>query len=293
MNITKEFYGKTKSGKSVDKYTLENSKGITVSIINYGGIITSFKTPDKNGKIDEINLGFETLERYENDSPFFGCLVGRFGNRINAGKFKLDGKEYSLAKNDNKINHLHGGNVGFDKVIWESNTEKTKDSVSLILKYTSPDGEEGYPGKLKTTVTYSLNDNNEFTMDYKAETDKRTPINLTNHAYWNLAGSKSGTIKEHEMMLNCDLYLPVNEGLIPTGEILSVKNTPMDFTKPKKIGQDLDKVKGGYDHCFVVKSIDKKTESNNSPTSIVNSSQEKLLQQLREHRVQRESEPKP
>jgi aldose 1-epimerase len=254
MNIKKEFYGKTKNGESVDLYEISSSKGISVSIITYGGIITSIKMPDKNGHIGEINLGFDSLDRYENDSRYFGAILGRFSNRIANGKFNLDGKKYSLALNDNKVSHLHGGVIGYDKIVWSVKEIKNKESVGIKLNYKSKDGEEGYPGNVDIEVDYILTENSELTIDYFATTDKSTPINLTNHAYWNLAGK--GDVKNHELELNADFYLPSNDHSIPTGEILMVKNTPMDFTKPKIIGSEIEKLKGsGYDHCYIVNKI--------------------------------------
>jgi aldose 1-epimerase len=251
MNLKKEFYGKTKSGEPVDLYEINNSKGISISIINYGGIITSIKMPDKNGTIGEINLGFDSLDQYENGNSYFGALIGRFGNRIAEGKFKLDGKRYSLALNDNNTNHLHGGVIGYDKIIWNVKEIRSKDCVGIKLIYKSKDGEEGYPGNLNIEVDYTITENNEFTIDYFAKSDRSTPINLTNHAYWNLAGK--GDVKNHELELNANFYLPSNDHLIPTGEILSVKNTPMDFTKSKTIGKEIEKIAGvGYDHCYII-----------------------------------------
>ena len=251
MKITKKIYGTTPDGDNINIYTLSNDNNISAEVINYGGTLTSIRMPDKNGKIEEITLGFDSLEGYLQQHPFFGVTVGRFANRIGNGKFELEGKKYKLAVNDG-ANHLHGGLKGFDKVVWQDEALEESDRVGVILKYTSKDGEEGYPGTLQVKVIYSLNDKNELKIEYYAETDKKTPVNLTNHAYWNLKGAGSGTIRDHQLTLNCSKFLPVNEGLIPTGEVKEVTNTPMDFTKPKLMGKEIDDVAGGYDHCFVI-----------------------------------------
>ena len=229
--VKKEAFGTTPDGKAVELFTLTNSHGIEVRVMTYGGIVVSVKTPDKSGHFADITLGFDTFAGYLANNPFFGALVGRYGNRIANGKFTLDGKEYTLAKN-NGPNALHGGLKGFDKVVWQAESFQKSTEVGLILKYTSADGEEGYPGTLHTTVTYTLDDKNEFSIDYHATTDKDTPINLTNHTYFNLAGEGSGSILGEELMLNADHFTPVDSTLIPTGKIATVKGTPFDFTKP-------------------------------------------------------------
>ena len=255
--VKKEAFGNTPDGKAVELYTLANSHGIEVRLINYGGIVVSVKTPDKSGHFADITLGFDSLAGYLNNKPFFGALVGRYGNRIGNAKFTLDGKTYTLAKN-NGPNSLHGGLKGFDKVVWQAESFQKPGEAGVILKYTSADGEEGYPGNLHTTVTYTLNDKNEFKIDYHATTDKVTPLNLTNHTYFNLAGEGSGTILNEEMMINADHFTPVDSTLIPTGKIESVKGTPLDFTKPTPVGARInDKNEqlafgGGYDHNFVI-----------------------------------------
>ena len=251
MKITKKLYGTTPNGENINIYTLSNDNKISVEIINYGGTLTSVKMPDKNGKIEEITLGFDSLEGYLSAHPFFGVTVGRFANRIGKGKFELEGREYKLAINDGE-NHLHGGIKGFDKVIWQDEALEESDRVGVILKYTSKDGEEGYPGTLQVKVIYSLNKKNELKIEYYAETDKATPVNLTNHTYWNLKGAGSGTIRDHQLTLNCSKFLNGDKGLLPTGEIKDAVDTPMDFTKPKLIGKEIDNVAGGYDHCFVI-----------------------------------------
>jgi aldose 1-epimerase len=255
--VKKEAFGTTPDGKAVELYTLTNTHGIQVRVMTYGGIIVSIQTPDKKGRFADITLGFDTLAGYLAKNFYFGALVGRYGNRIGNAKFTLDGKEYTLAKN-NGPNTLHGGLKGFDKVVWEAQSFQKSAEVGVILKYTSSDGEEGYPGTLHVTVTYTLNDKNEFSIDYQATTDKATPINLTNHTYFNLAGEGSGSILGEELMLNADHFTPVDATLIPTGKIASVKGTPFDFTQPTPIGARInDKYEqmvfgGGYDHNFVI-----------------------------------------
>ena len=208
-------------------------------------------TADKNGKYEDIMLGFDKLQDYiNNPSPYFGALIGRYANRIAKGKFKLDGKEYTLAQN-NGVNHLHGGIKGFDKVVWNAEELKDSNDVGLKLSYLSKDGEEGYPGNLKVSVTYKLTDNNELTINYEAETDKSTPVNLTYHGYFNLTAGKTDVLN-HELMLNSDKYLIVNSSIIPTGEIANVTGTPFDFKTFHKIGERIAKVDGGYDNCFVI-----------------------------------------
>ncbi len=237
-------------GKKVYLYTLTNKNGTQVKITNYGGIITSWVTADKNGKKSDIVLGFTDFKSYQTPPPYFGATVGRYGNRIAKGKFTLDGKQYTLATN-NKQNHLHGGKKGFDKVVWDA-AQTNENTPSLTLNYLSKDGEEGYPGNLKTTVKFTLTDADELQIVYDAETDKATPVNLTNHSYFNLTGDVSNTILDHTLMINADKYTPVDTTLIPTGELKPVQGTPFDFRQPKKIGRDIGKVPGGYDHNFVV-----------------------------------------
>jgi aldose 1-epimerase len=255
--VTKEAFGTTHDGKSVDLYTLTNAHGIEVRAITYGGIIISLRVPDKDGKFDDVVLGYNSLEGYLAASPYFGAIIGRYGNRIAKGRFTLDGKEYTLATNDGP-NHLHGGLKGFDKVVWQAESFQSKDGVGVVFTYTSPDGEEGYPGNLKAKVTYTLTDQNELIFDYQATTDKATPVNLTQHTYFNLAGDGKRDILGHELMLNSDRFTPVDKTLIPTGEIRSVKGTPFDFTKPTAIGarineKDEQLIFGrGYDHNFVL-----------------------------------------
>lgn len=247
--VTKADWGET-DGKKVLLYTLTNKNGVQVKITNYGGIVTSWITPDKNGAKSNIVLGFDSLSGYLAKPPYFGALVGRYGNRIGKGTFKIDTATYHLAINNGE-NHLHGGNKGFDKVVWDA-TPATDSSASLTLNYLSKDGEEGYPGNLKVTVVYTLTDDNELTIDYSAETDKATPVNLTNHSYFNLTGDVNNTIFNHSLQINADKYTPVDKGLIPTGELKDVKGTPFDFLQLHKIGERIANVDGGYDHNFVL-----------------------------------------
>ena len=258
MKIEKSAFGATKDGNAVDLYTLSNTHGMRVGIITYGGIIVSLDVPDRNGKMADVVLGFDKLDGYLGAHPYFGAIVGRYGNRIAGGKFSLDGKAYTLARN-NGVNALHGGLKGFDKQVWAAEEVKDKDAVGLKLSYVSADGEEGYPGALKSTVTYWLTNANELKIEYAATTDKATPLNLTNHSYFNLAGHDSGSIQGQEMQIMADAFLPVDDTLIPTGELRPVKDTPFDFTAPKAIGKqinaDYDQLKFypcGYDHCFVL-----------------------------------------
>jgi aldose 1-epimerase len=257
--ITKSSFGKLPDGTPVEQYTLTNSQGAFCKIITYGGIITELHVPDKNGKLGDVVVGFDNLEQYLGSHPYFGAITGRFANRIAKGKFTLDGKTYSLAIN-NGPNALHGGLKGFDKVVWTATPSESKDSATLKLDYTSVDGEEGFPGTLKVTVTYTFTDKNELRIDYAAVTDKATPINLTNHSYFNLAGS--GDVFGHELMLTAKKFTPTDDTLIPTGEIESVEGTPFDFTLTKTIGRDIEKLfpqpHRGYDHNFVLDNQEKK-----------------------------------
>ncbi|MBS1668055.1 MAG: galactose mutarotase [Bacteroidetes bacterium] len=251
--ITKVDWGQA-DGKKVELFTLTNGKGTQIKISNYGGIVTSFIVPDKQGHRSSIVVGFDSLSGYLAKPPYFGALIGRYGNRIGDAKFTLDGKRYTLAANNGK-NALHGGLKGFDKVVWDASI--INDSLpSLKLGYLSKDGEEGYPGNLKVTVQYTLSNDDELKITYDAVTDKATPVNLTNHSYFNLTGDVGNTILGHTLMINADHYTPVDTTLIPTGEIRSVTGTPFDFTSPKQIGRDIDSVKGGYDHNWVLNRRD-------------------------------------
>jgi aldose 1-epimerase len=251
METTQARYGNLPDGQEISEFTLRNSNGMVVRLINYGAIITSIQTPDRRGKIDEITLGFDSLDRYASKHPFFGATVGRFANRIAGGSFTLDGQTYSLARN-NGPNHLHGGLIGFDKRVFSAEPFVHGSVAGVTMGYVSADGEEGYPGRLTASVTFSLTERNELDIHYEAQTDRPTIVNLTNHAYFNLAGAGSGSILSHEITLHADSYLPVGEGLIPTGAIAPVEGTPFDFRTQKPIGKDLGRV-GGYDHCFVIR----------------------------------------
>jgi aldose 1-epimerase len=252
--VKREPFGKMPDGKAVERFTLTNANGVELKAISYGGIITSLRVPDRTGKLDDIVLGFDQLEPYLTQPTFFGALIGRYGNRIGKAQFTLDGKTYKLAAN-NGVNHLHGGTKGFDKVLW---TVEPVGSNALAFTRTSPDGEEGYPGNLQTRVTYTLTDKNELIVEYHATTDKATPANLTQHSYFNLAGQASGDILGHELMLNADRYTPVDDTLIPTGELAPVAGTPFDFRKPTAIGARINndhpqlKAGKGYDHNWVL-----------------------------------------
>jgi len=254
--IEKISFGKLPDGREVDQYILKNANGMEVKIMNYGGVITHWTAPDKEGKYEDIVLGFDSLVGYLTPPPYFGAIIGRYGNRIAKGKFTLDGKTYQLAKNNGE-NHLHGGVVGYDKVLWNAESIEGAEST-LKLTYLSKDGEEGYPGNLNITVTYTLKNDNSLKMDYVATTDKATIINLTNHSYFNLSAAKKDVL-DQEVTLNADRYLPVDEGLIPTGELRLVTGNAFDFSKPTEIGKGINDVKdkqiklgGGYDHAWIL-----------------------------------------
>ena len=236
-------------GKKVYLFTLKNEKGDEVKITNYGGIVTSWITADKSGKKSNVVIGYDSLSRYQEKNPYFGAIIGRYANRIGNATFKIDTATYHLAANDGK-NSLHGGLKGFDKVVWDASWNDTTNA--LTLKYVSKDGEEGYPGNLTVTVAYKLTNDNELLIDYTAETDKPTVLNLTNHSYFNLTGDVNNTILDHTLQINADKYTPVDATLIPTGELKEVKGTPFDFLQPHKIGERINDVKGGYDHNFVL-----------------------------------------
>jgi len=255
--ISKDSFGKAADGSPVDIYTLTNTRGAEARIITYGGIVVSLKVPDRTGKFDDVVLGFDSMAGYDKNAGYLGALIGRYGNRIAKGKFKLNGVEYSLAVNNGE-NHLHGGVKGFDKVIWQAAPVSSKNGPALKLTYFSKDGEEGYPGNLRVTVIYTLTNNNELQIDYSATTDKTTIVNLTQHSYFNLAGSGSGDILQHQVMINADRFTPTDAGAIPTGELRNVSGTPMDFRKPTAIGARIDhddeqlRFGSGYDHNWVL-----------------------------------------
>jgi aldose 1-epimerase len=255
--VGKQPFGATPDGVPVDVYTLTNAGGVEVRAITYGGIILSLRVPDRDGTLGDVVLGCETVDAYLEASAYFGAIVGRYGNRIAGGQFTLDGQAYSLATN-NGPNALHGGLVGFDKVVWRAESFENTDGVGVVFSHTSPDGEEGYPGTLEVRVTYTLTDANQLIFDYNAVTDRATPVNLTQHSYFNLAGDGAGDILNHELMLKASRFTPVDATLIPTGEIRGVAGTPFDFRTPTAIGGRIDadneqiRFGGGYDHNFVL-----------------------------------------
>ncbi|MCF7802752.1 MAG: galactose mutarotase [Candidatus Marinimicrobia bacterium] len=257
LTISEENWGALDDGRPVSLFTLTNQEGVTAQITNYGGTLVSVKWADKNGEVEDVLLGHRTLEGYLEDNPYFGGIIGRYANRIDEGQFALDGESYQLATNDGP-NHLHGGDKGFDKVVWDAQTFQEADSVGVRLRYVSADGEENYPGEVTVEVTYSLNSNDELRLDYAATTDEKTIINLTSHPYWNLAGQGAEPVLDHIMMINADHFTPIDETLIPTGKIRSVEGTPFDFTEPTKIGKRIDadnqqiEYGNGYDHNWVL-----------------------------------------
>ncbi len=254
LAVTSENYGKDEKGDDILRYHLRNSHGMKVSVLNLGAIITAVDVPDRDGKFANVTLSFPDAAGYLVNAPYFGGICGRYANRIAKGKFTLDGTEYQLAIN-NGPNHLHGGETGLMKRIWKSEGFQNDEVVGVNLWYDSPDGEDGYPGKMKFGAAYSLNDKNELRIEYHVVTDKPTVVNVTNHAYWNLAGVPGESILDHELTLFCSKYLPVDETSIPTGELADVAGTPMDFLKPEKIGARIDQPVnggGGYDHCYAV-----------------------------------------
>lgn len=262
VTIQKSEYGTTAKGEKVESYKLKNQNGMEVDIITFGGRITDLKVPNKKGVSENVVIGFSSLAQYEKENPFFGALIGRYGNRIAKGKFSLDGKEYQLAIN-NAPNALHGGPQGYFNVVWKADEVKSGDNAVLKLSYLSKDMEEGYPGNLQVFVTYTLTNDNELEVLYEATTDKKTVVNLTQHSYFNLSGDFTKTILDHELTLNADKLVPVDSTLIPTGKLEDVANTPFDFRKPKLMGKDiavkneqLERGKG-YDHCWVLNNPEK------------------------------------
>lgn len=256
LQVESADFGTSRSGEKVRMFTLSNTNGLRAKIITYGAIIYSLEAPDKNGAFTNVTANRPALEDYESRSACFGAVVGRYANRIGGAKFEIDGTEYKLTPNAGK-NHIHGGRRGFDKVVWDAEPVSGPDSAAVRLSYLSRDGEEGYPGNARVSVTYELNNQNEFKLRYAASTDKPTHVNLSNHAYWNLAGAYSGDVLKHVLTLNASRYLAADEALIPTGEIRGVANTPLDFRTPAVVGSRMPDIQekqfnGGYDHCFVV-----------------------------------------
>ncbi len=256
-SVIKSSFGTLADGTAVDLYTLTNAHGVEMRVTNYGGIVVSLKVPDKAGALGDVVLGYNRVDDYVKDTPYFGAIVGRYGNRIGGARFTLDGKNYQLTANDG-VNTLHGGLKGFDKLVWTAAPVQRPEGVALQLSLTSKDGDEGYPGTLQMTVTYTLTDANALIVDYLAKTDKATPVNVTQHSYFNLAGEGVGTIDNHVMRIHADKYTPVVKGLIPTGELASVEGTPFDFRTPTAIGARIASTHpqmvlgGGYDHNWVV-----------------------------------------
>ncbi len=252
-------FGKLPDGREVHQYTLTNKAGMVAQIINYGATITSLRVPDKGGKIEDVVLGYDSLQGYMDGTTYFGAIVGRYGNRIAKGRFQLDGKEYQLTVNDGE-NHLHGGKIGFNKVLWEATILRDSGEPALQLKYVSPDGEEGYPGTVILKVTYTLTEKNELRVDYEGTTDKPTILNPTQHSYFNLSGSFTNTILDHQLMIEADGITPVDKGLIPIGQIMSVSNTPFDFRNSTAIGSRINDpdpqflLGHGYDHNWVLRA---------------------------------------
>lgn len=257
MSIKKDFFGKMPDGNSIDIYTLANQAEMQVKILNYGGIVTELWAPDKQGRLHDVILGQDNLNGVLADTYYLGAIIGRYANRIARGSFTLDGKTYQLAQNSNG-QHLHGGNKGFDKVLYQAAIQKQGSGGTLELRYLSKDGEEGYPGNLELTILYSLAENNEFSIDYTAASDKRTVVNLTNHMYFNLSAGSAVDILQHELMIDANRFTPVDNNLIPTGELVSLAGTPLDFRKQTVIGTRIEhgfpqmKLAGGYDHNYVL-----------------------------------------
>lgn len=251
MRIQKSDFGKTPDGTPVELYTLKNGNGLIAKVMTYGAILTELHVPDRGGKTADVVLGFSNLKDYVEHNPFFGATAGRYANRIARAEFELDGKTYHLFAN-NGPNSLHGGKKGFDKVVWKARPQESPNGAGVTFSYLSRDGEEGYPGNLNVTCTYSLTDDNALKLEFTATTDKPTVVNLANHSYFNLGGEGSGTILDEVLTINADRYTVVDEQLIPTGEIAGVKGTPLDFTRPTSIGARIDQVKGGYDHNYVL-----------------------------------------
>ena len=266
-SVERDAFGVAPEGDSVDLYTLVNENGMSMRVMTYGGVIQSLEVPDRDGNLEDAVLGFDSLEGYTRDAyreanPYFGALIGRYGNRIDEGQFSIDGETYTLETN-NGPNHLHGGTEGFDQVVWDAEPFERGDSTGVVLTHTSPDGHGGYPGRLDVEVTYTLTAENELAIDYQASTSKATPVNLTQHSYFNLDGQADGSILDHELMINAETFTPTDSTLIPTGTFRSVADTPFDFREPTPIGARIDQdhrqleIAGGYDHNFVLARQDR------------------------------------
>jgi len=253
VRVEKDVFGKLEDGSVVERFTLFAASGIKAKVISYGATLVSLEVPGSNGKLQDVVCGYDDIEGYVGDGCYFGCTAGRFANRIAGGEFELDGVAYKLARNDG-ANHLHGGHKGFNKVLWDGTEFCDSHSAGVAFRYVSVDGEEGYPGNLDVVVTYTLTDVGELEISYEARTDKKTVVNLTNHSYFNLAGV--GDVLSHELMINAASYTPVDEGLIPVGEVVSVKGSDLDFTLPCAIGERIANVEGGYDHNYVLNKVE-------------------------------------
>lgn len=254
VGIEKDVFGATADGGPVDRYTLSNHNGVKLSLITYGATVTELRVPDRRGRLDDVVLGFDNLRQYETESPYFGCIVGRVAFRITEGKFTLDGKSYQLTLNTGP-HHLHGGVKGLSRVVWEAEPIDSGEQAAVRLTYLSPHGDQGYPGNLEVAVVYALNDRNEMTIDYSATTDQATPVNLSHHGYFNLAGAASGDVLRHVLQLDADRYSVTDEAIIPTGELALVQGTPFDFTQPTPINARIDQIPGkavGYDLAYLL-----------------------------------------
>jgi len=256
MSVERRDFGALPAGRPVSLFTITNATGATAKVTNYGAILVGVEAPDRNGSLADVTLGFDTLEQYvTGNDPYLGVIAGRYANRIAGGRFSLDGVDYQLATNDGGVNHLHGGNRGFDKVLWAASLPAGEDGNALRLTYVSPDGEENYPGTLTVEVTYEWTDALELIVSYKATTDKATVLNLTNHAYFNLSGGMADNVLDHVLQIRAEEYTPVDGALIPTGEVAAVAGTALDFRMPKRIGDDIESVPGGYDNNFVLAAV--------------------------------------
>ena len=257
-SVSQSSFGATKSGCNLTRFICTNKHGLSIEVIDYGATLTSVRIPDRDGNFDNIALGCDDIAKYENCSCYLGAIVGRVCNRLADARLSIDGKEYSLVANDGP-NHLHGGAIGFDKLVWKGEPFEADNAAGVRFRLISNCGDEGYPGQLTVTAEYRLTNNNELHLELQATTSKQTHVNLTGHGYWNLGGSTSGSIRDHELMINADHYLPVNDNLIPTGKLAIVEDTALDFRTPKAIGRDLDSLTNdpiGYDHCFIVNGDD-------------------------------------
>ena len=252
MNVTSECFGTLEQAGPVTRYTVTNRRGLRVTLIDYGATLVSVEVPDKNGQSDNVMLGFADLSGYASNSPYFGATCGRYANRIAKGVFELDGVSYQLTVNGGLGNHLHGGTRGFDSVLWQSEPIQNDRAAGVQLRHTSPAGDQGYPGAVTVMVRYTVDDDNQLTIAYQATTSEATPLNLTNHGYWNLGGAGSGDVMDHELTLHASRFLPVDDAMIPTGELAEVAGTAMDFVHGKTIGRGIEQLGDGFDRCLVI-----------------------------------------